>query len=517
MNSFAHYKIPAFALAIYFMLYVLFYDSLQYLLDSDAVAYLTIAHRGAHGDWARSVNGLWSPLNSWLLIPFIKNGIDSWTAAKGLNAFFGGVLIFQFWALLGQLSFSKFKIALGTFMVVLPVCFFAYFQMFGDVLQLIFALAYISLIIKKDFIFNKRLVLSAAILMGVAYYAKSYSLVFFGLHFSILACLAFFKKENNRKKVLLNYVLGIGTIVLVCLPWAFQLQKKYGEFALTGLAGKLNMSWYINSGKTFNDSITLMVPPAYDDSPSFWEDPYLSAGELSTPFSSAYHFKRWVLRVGHTCLIALLSVCEISLLFIPIFLFFLLKLLKRKKIPEALLNIFWACILLPLGYLAMHIETRYIWLLLFLIIILGFYLIEVLGASKKIKRLALLVFGVSILAFPLFQLMTLDGKNENLFLMAKELQENNVQGKIVTNLSDEGSFWVVSYLAGLKNYTIETSDFTAEQLVQEMKRYGISQYLHYVSPRAGGGVFGVNDLKENGLEEVASFSDRYVILYKLKN
>jgi len=480
MKGFSSYKIPALALLCYGLLYGLFYNSLQYLLDSDAVAYLTIARRLAAGDWFKSINGLWSPLNSWLLVPFIKSGYDAWAVSKALNAFFGGVLILQFWNFLNTLRFNKKQIAVGTFVVVIPVCFFVYFQMYGDVLQLVFAIAFITLALRKDFILNRNLVLLAALLMGIGFYAKAYSLIFFVLFLGTLAMLAMKKNGSNVKLILTNYFFGLLVVILLVLPWGFQLQKKYSEFALTGMAGKLNMSWYINSGKTFNDSIGLLIPPPYEDSPSFWEDPYLSAGELSTPFTSAYHFKRWGLRVGHTCLMAIKSVCEISLFFIPIFLLFFYRLVKRRKINKIQKKLLWAMILLPLGYLAMHIETRYIWLSLFLLIPLGFYWLEELAISEGKRKLLYLVFGISIIAFPLFKLFDLNEKNKNLFVLADELKANNIKGKIVTNLNDEGSFWIVSYLAGLTNYTIEEDQFDYAEMVKEMQAYKITYYYHFM-------------------------------------
>ena len=466
-------------MALYFILYALFYDSLQYLLDSDAVAYLTIARRVATDDWFRSINGLWSPLNSWLLVPFIKNGIDAWTAAKGLNAFFGGVLILQFWSLLKQLKFSNILVTAGTLIVVIPICFFAYFQMFGDVLQLIFALTYIQLCLKEDFLLQLKWVLWASLLMGIGYYAKAYSLVFFVLHFTVLAFFAFRNQRGNKSLVVRNYFLGIIVILLTITPWVIQLHNKYDQFLPTGLAGKLNMSWYINSGKTFKDDIKLLIPPAYDDSPCFWEDPYLSAGELSTPFSSYYHFKRWILRVGHTCLMAIKSVTEISLLFIPIILIFLYRILKKKKVTKVQSKIIWAIIVLPLGYLIMHIETRYIWLSMFLVILLGLYLLQELKYVEWKKRLVLIIFCLSITAYPIFMLFSLQGKNKNLFVLGQELKENDISGKIVTNLKDEGSFWVTCYLVGLNNYTIENHTISTKSLVREMKRYGIEYYIYF--------------------------------------
>ncbi len=514
MNSLARYKVPALALVAYFVLCCIFYNQLQYLLDSDAVAYLTIARRVAAGDWFKSINGLWSPLNSWVLVPFIKNGINAWKAALGLNIFFGSILIIQFWGLLKQLRFSKRHVMLGTTTVVIPICFFAYFQIFGDVLQLIFGLAYIRLCLRKDFILNTRFVLFASAIMGIGYYAKAYSFVFFVLHFTIIAFMAYRRSKANRTILIRNYALGIGFAILLVLPWAVLLQKKYNTFALTGLAGKLNMSWYINSGKTFKDSIHLVVPPPYEDAPSFWEDPYQSAGKLSTPFSSTYHFKRWVLRVGHTCLMAAKSVSEITLFFIPLFLVFAYRLFRKRKLLDEQRKILWAILLLPSGYLAMHIETRYIWLLMFLILPLGLDYIKNIEFSDLVKRVLFGVFYLSIVVYPLYKLQHLGGKNKKLFELAKELEERDIQGRIVSNIDDEGSFWVVSYLAKLNNYTIEHGDYSLEELVGEMKRYNIQYYYHF--PQEGGRFSDVDEPFKKVFHLVFTSSVSTSSLYKLR-
>lgn len=515
MNAWRNHNFIYIAILAYAILWFVLHPAMAYLLDSDAVAYLTIAHRVADGDFATSVNGLWSPLNSWLLVPFIKMGMDSWLAAKVLNFFFGGVVLVQAYFLFARLNFESWIRNLLSAMLVIVICFYAYYQMFGDVLQLIFALGYVHLFVQKDFVLNRKLVITAALIMGVGFYAKSYSLVFFMVHFTALCFIAWKKNFALRSKVLANYLIGILLAVLIVLPWSFQLQKKYREFSLTGFAGKLNMSWYINSGKTFKDDIKLLIPPAHDDSPSFWEDPILSAGELSTPFSSDYHFKRWVLRVGHTCLIALKSALEISIFYIPIILFLLYRLYKRKKIPAPFLSILLAVLILPLGYLAMHIETRYIWLNAVLIMILGVYLIkEYTVAVKPIYSIGIL--GGSFLLMILFiELPDMIDRNKLLFQQAKLFTHDNIQGKIVSNIDDEGSFWVVSYLAGLNNYTIEKSEYSIDELAEEMNRYGVKYYWH--CQEQGGDYNDDQELFKSKFELVFNSKRSVASLYKLKD
>ncbi len=514
MKAWLNHRFIYVALVAYAFLWFALHPAMAYLLDSDAVSYLTIAHRVANGDWLNSVNGLWSPLNSWLLVPFIKMGFDSWFVAKVWNFFFGGVVLIQAYYLFERLHFQKWIQTVFTSVLIFVICYFAYFQMFGDVLQLIFALAYVHLFVQKDFVLSKKKVILAALIMALGFYAKSYSLIFFVVHFTAICFLLWIKYKEKRSLIVANYILGVLISILVVLPWSFQMQKKYDEFSLTGFAGKLNISWYINSGRTFKDDIKLMIPPALDDSPSFWEDPYLSAGELSTPFSSFHHFKRWVMRFVHTTLVSLLCFSEISLFFIPIVFIYLYGLFRRKELDVLKLKLLLALFILPLGYLAMHIETRYVWLNTFLIIVLGIYLIHELEWSQTRKKVALFVFAASFLLSPLYYFTQLNGKNKELFELASTFKQNEISGKIVSNIHDEGSFWVVSYLSGLNNYTIEDGDFTLDQLIEEMKRYGIKYYWH--TPSRNGDYTNEQEEFTENFDLVLQEGNELPALYKLK-
>ena len=85
--------ILVFSLAFYLVLWLVLNPILGYMLDSDCVAYLTLAERFAKGQYFESINGLWSPLNGWMMAPFIKSGFNSWTIAKTMNCFVGAVVL----------------------------------------------------------------------------------------------------------------------------------------------------------------------------------------------------------------------------------------------------------------------------------------------------------------------------------------------------------------------------------------------------------------------------------------
>jgi hypothetical protein len=283
-----------------------------------------------------------------------------------------------------------------------------------------------------------------------------------------------------------QYIVGVACAVLVVLPWTFALHQKYHQWSLTGFAGKLNMSWYINSGKTFKDDIILLIPPTYNDSPSFWEDPYVSQGVLSSPTSSFAHFVKWIARVVHTTLISITCFTEISffslaILLIGIFYFFFRQ--KEKLVEDEKYEIILCTIiLLPLGYLMMHIETRYIWLNTFLLMIVAVKIVEINMSWLQHKLLYVVTISIvlsSFITFPIIQFEQLKFKNKNLFDFSEELKSHSIKGKFTSNITDAGQLWVVAYLTGSQFYTIEKTDYTLSELKNEIVRYDLDYYFLY--------------------------------------
>lgn len=487
MNRFNLYIPLLLSLMIYVGLWWMLDPVLGYNLDSDCVAYLTIAERVAAGDYFKSINGLWSPLNSWFVAFFIKNGYDAWSSAKFLNFIFGGIIIMQSFLLFLKFKLQQHLIFYLQIALSIAMVYFVYFQMFGDVLQLIFVISYLFVLwyqTQKPITFLQAAV--CGIIMGMAFYAKAYSFFFFGLHFLATLILYIYLHKVKVKRALMLYGTGIGFAIITMLPWTIALHEKYNEWSLNGQAGKLNMSWYINSGKSFRSDIQLLIPPVYDDSPSFWEDPYLTQENLSSPFSSATHFVKWIFRIVHTTVVCIFCFQEISFLslaalLIAIFYFFFYK-RKQQAMDDTIqekLLIITICIL-PLGYLMMHIETRYIWLnvvLLMLLSALLFKRADHLFHNIFIRHVVAFIIAVSFMIYPLLQFENLKYKNKDLFMTANALSANNIRGTITSNGSDAGRMWVIAWLTKSQFYTIEKSDYKHAELLAEMKRYGVKYYF----------------------------------------
>lgn len=449
----------------------------QYNLDSDCVAYLTHANSAAYGDFQRSLNGLWSPLNGWLLIPFIRKGMDAWLAAQRLNAIIGMGVLWMSYLLLKEWIRSPKQLtgALLTLGIVLPVlCFY---QMFGDLLSVFFLGIYLYILVrvKQWKLFHTFL---AAIIAGLAFYAKAYSVAWFGLHFFLFCTYLYVQKKWSLRQALIHLFMAAFVVLVLILPWSILLYQKYHHFSLTGHAGILNMSWFINSGKTFREDIQLLIPPVCEGSPSFWEDPYLSQeGDFSTPFSSGVHFLKWIRRILYNIILLFGCLNEIHFLSWMILILSVYVLyLRRETFESKGWILISAALTIPLGYLMVALETRYIWLEIPLLMILGLFLINHY-LNSKYKQVIVALFFMGFLIYPMRCLDFMKDKNKSLFEAAARLKEQGIQGKITSNATDAGSMWVIAYLSRCSFYTIEQTDYSITALKKEMTRYKVKYFL----------------------------------------
>jgi hypothetical protein len=459
------------SMILFFVLWCVLFPHYRYILDNDAVGYLTISKRVASGDWYNSINGLWSPLSSWILVPFIQNNCNAFNTALAINAFCAASIIVLTYFLLQRFVSNNFYKNIMLLALPFILVYFSYMQVFADVLQIDLLLIYLLIVTHNNFFKHWWRYIMVAFIIALAHLSKAYSLAFFVLHFATIHVWHF---KNTKQFNLVKVGLTLGLVLLLLLPWALQLKHKYGTFTYMGNAGKLNMSWNLIAGKNFKDSILLLIPPTYQDSPCFWEDPFASQGILHTPFESSNMLLHWIARIGHTCITAIVCANEISFLLIPILILALFYFLKtNNKINIITL----AGIILPLGYLSMHIETRYIWLLTFLIIIIGGVLVQKI-LNTIIQKVLSIIFALSLVIFPFYNMEILYNKGQGNFKMAHNLNNlklNNIS--FTSNSISAGNMWVIAYLTDNKFYTIEKTNYAQLELEQEFKRYKVQYYL----------------------------------------
>jgi hypothetical protein len=479
MKNWMIYSVPVVGTLIFLVGWKLMYPWLGYMLDSDAVGYLTVAERIAKGEYFTSINSLWSPLNSWLLLVQRHDGMNLFYRAQVWNVIFGVILLWQTWLLMLYFKVDNFLLIVSQLVLSGIMVYFVYYQVFADLLQCVFVATYLLWVLYRQLKPSLVTALVAGLIIGIGFYGKAYTWFFLVFHFLTWQFWLYKFYHQSIKKSIANAVLCLMMSLFVMSPWIYAIRLKFGVWSLTGLSGKMNMSWYINSGKSFKDSIQLLIPPTYSNSPSFWEDPYWSQHILTGPFSSISAFFHWIARIFHTVLNAVSCYSELSIFALVLIgwgLYFFLITNKNKIEYQSEQFILLALIILPLGYLTMHVETRYLWLSIFLLPVIFNHFLRIF--LKQHTKVFTIVWCFSFLVFPIMQIEQLRGKNKDLFDEANQWRAWQFkQERFTSSAQDEGRMWVISYLTQSMYYTIESPSFTENELISEMKRYNIKWYL----------------------------------------
>ncbi len=468
------------ALGLFAVLWYVLFPALGFQLDDDCTAYLQMTDELVKGHWDKAFNSLWSPLNQWVLFPLVK-----WTRAWGwttfytaqvLNAIFGGLVLVETHLFLRKRNLSIQQHG-GFLLVLAPVLvYYAFLQTFGDLLQLLFVIPALHLLLQEDFVRQLRKWLLFAILMGVASYAKSFNGPFFFVFIAFFLLKLLLEKRVTKREALLRLVLSYVVMGIVLMPATLGYHAAYGSYTPFGFSGKLNMSWLVNGHKSFKDGITYLIPPAYDGAHSLWDDPMRIHGALTTPFSSAYYFAKYVAKVMLNVLTALRCLWELNLFFLIL----AIVILWRKK-REALLekgfwksDVFFFSLTLLVLYVSVHIEARYLLIVLIAAPILWSELLK----KEQLARLYPWLLGACLL-FPSIDTVERWHKNEVLFKEAAVLKAHHIEGRITSNAYKSGPSWVVAYLNDNAYYTLEKFDVSIDDYLAELQRYHIQYFIDY--------------------------------------
>jgi hypothetical protein len=232
----------------------------------------------------------------------------------------------------------------------------------------------------------------------------------------------------------------------------------------------------VNGHKAFKAPITFLIPPAYEGAHSLWDDPMLLHGTFTTPFSSGYFFMKYVAKVFINVLIALQCLWQLNLFFL---LLLLLQFWKKKR-AVLLQKGFWRtdgvffCGLLIALYVSVHIETRYL-----LIVLIAAPLIWRQCFTETVfTRIYPWLIGATLL-FPVIDTAERWHKNEELFRQAAFLRSKHIEGNITSNAYKSGPSWVLAYLTDSRYYTLENFDVSIEEYLAELKRYHIDYFIEY--------------------------------------
>ena len=476
MNTLRSYlPFLASALLMWLVLWIV-YPHYQYYVDPDGTAYLTISQRYANGDYFKAINGYWSPWSCWLTALLIKVGLQAIPASVVVNAVgaMGYLGISQSFFL--RFSFERsfqwmLNVALSLFLV-----FAIFWQSFDDLWECFFLLAVLRMMLSEGYAKKPAMWVAAGMVGGLAYFAKSYSFPFFLLN---MAVCGFFISGKNFMQWFKMCAVSVAVMVVVGAPWMYLLHEKYGIWT-TSTAGQLNTSWYLVGHPHWKYGIKLLLPPAYPDSPYYWEDPWLANGETPHFWSSWHLFGLQFVRIALNLLKLLRSSFELSVFFPVVGVIAVLSLKHRKWKPvfsEDARIIVYSFLLFPLGYVLVNFESRYLWYMLPLAIVIGNVLRQqFLTGRKWIPAAAAL----SLLVFPVWGMRKMHNVGEAEFRMAQELKQMGISGTFTSNATPGlESQWVerIAYFSGMHYYTIPKPTNDNKVLLEELRRYSVDYFF----------------------------------------
>ncbi|QEC42778.1 hypothetical protein [Pseudobacter ginsenosidimutans] len=478
---FQQYRLPI-ASIIYIAFCLLLFPAYRFIFDDDGIGYMMVARRLAEGDYHNAISSYWSPLHSWLVLPLIKSGMAEIAAFKISNFIIGVFILVQVHRLSNKTALSDLLKTVLLLVSIPIIIYYAIFEIAADILFCLLILVYTDLITSRDFYKRPLLNLLCGVAGAALYLTKAYGFPFFILHFTIIQIWHFIhSKDVERKKWMFrNLALGIGSLLLLSAPWIWILYNKFHVFTI-GYTGKYNMNVYLYTRQL--TTTELVTPPPYPDSPGNWEDPWFDPIQR-TP--GEYYFRPDILvkqiRLFLSNLIEAIF-CFNRLSFLASAILFIMGIYWFYQRNKNIFLFFLTSAILPLGYLMVHIETRFIWAVGLLLLIGGSQLLQTLLNRLHIRGskalLCWCIFFGSFLITPVNHLKDAAGENAELFQLADFAREKNIRGNYL--VSDNAEYYFVPKLAFLtrsSTWLLTKPDMPWEDHLTAMRKHHINYYFY---------------------------------------
>jgi hypothetical protein len=490
-------------LAAYLVLWALLLPYYRFRLYADTCSYLDLARHYLEGNLPQAINGYWAPLISWLLVPFLRAGLDPLLSFKVLTMLSGVLAFFGAGRLL---RFCRVMPLVRVFTLAALVPLLAWFALqvnTPDLLSAALLLFYLAevqrlfdpgLADSPELPFANRKSLRQSLLVGAlaggAYLAKNYNFFFVLVH---LAGLLFFHLKNKAlaespRTLLPRVSLAVLVFLLIAGCWMLPISQKYGRFT-PGTAGRFNVNLVGPASPGFPYLYQGLLPPPHARASHSWEDPGLYhqpcwqpwasgadlAFELSLLTRNAAKYLSWVWHYH-----------PLVLIIVPLALWFFGQPGKDEK--RALGASLWAFFLYPLGYWLVYLEERHIWISILLAFILTAQVLSLLLRQARPWRQWLLL---SVVAFALVNQPVRD-LYDHRFVNQRQFhtQAQALQARLPLagkNLATQDGNWheglFLSFFTRSRFYgqlPAATSDST---LYQNLKKHRIDYYLVWGEPQ----------------------------------
>ncbi len=482
-------------------------------LTGDSTIYLSIAEKYLAGDFSNAINGYWGPLLSWLLIPMLSLGSTHVFAINALNLIFGCLTIFGTW----KLSF-KFDISESVRSLILiplvPILLFISLIEPMDFLLLCVLVYYLNSIFNSNYRNNITNAVLTGFLGALAYFSKPYGFPFFISHFFLMSLCLYFKTTSveQRRKVLVNSLTGFLLFFLLSGVWIGLISYKYGEFTFSNQGKGVFRS--LNPGsehKTLEKGDPIFFDgffaPPNETAVIIYEDPSNARKKGWSPFESKKSLVHFIGNLSENIFEVLRIYESFSRLSVAIIIAYLLlisiqhgrSILSYGSLIYPLLTI----LLYTGGYMLFHLETRYLWIVNILLLLMGGHVLNVLYKNSFFKRqstrnILTALFILSFIVSPAKSSLDVARNNINkeMSILGAELNmKYNIKGNIASNRqkinSEMHDSWHytfrLSYWLNSRYFGMPREGVSNDELMRDLEANDIDFYFFWGDPTTAPG------------------------------
>lgn len=246
----------------------------------DAIAYFAIADHWAEGRWAEAVNSYWSPLLSWLLVPWHTAGVPAVVAFKIVNGVAATVALLAT-RRIAQLAGASPEATTLSSLAVIPFLVYAtYALVVPDLLFAALILCYCAAVADPRIRAHPVGAVVVGALGGLAFLAKAIGLPLVLVHLVVVTIVLI--RSQDLRRATAWVIAALLTVATVVVPWVVAMSLNYGQVTISA-AGSQNLAWML-PGSSGGQPFTPVAEPPTPTAISAWEDP---AGAPSAPTSAA--------------------------------------------------------------------------------------------------------------------------------------------------------------------------------------------------------------------------------------
>jgi hypothetical protein len=472
------------AIGIYLILGCFLFNYFLFITGVDGICYLSIAQKYASGDILNAINGYWSPLFSWLIVPFILKGytpLSTLIASKILSLIIGLFTLLGLFCLSCRFKMNKTVKTLFIFSLIIPILCFVYTELTPDLLMsgaLIYCLVFLLDPNYPNSSFNG---LMCGFTGALAYLSKSFAFPFFLALFVLFSILYYFKKFKEDKKVVKNLVLGLTIFFLISGSWALILSEKYGKLTI-GTSGEYNYN-ALGPDMQLHHPMNMfgVVKPPNKSAVNGWEDPSYVKLKPWNPFESWSHFQYQLKIIEENILGMILLMFWFSPLMFPVIILggFVYFRSSNKKFKWGVISFLITIALFIGGYIPFFVSSRYLFFIYFTSFFLGAYILSEFtnrhGIKNTRKNLLLFLFFFLFIVSPFFILIQGLSSYNGIPELSESLKTDyQVQGNIASDSHDFVSLYLAYFLNSAYYGSVDANN---NSLQLELEKNSIDYYF----------------------------------------